>query len=79
MTSYCAELARVHKALQALIKIGLDEKEIEQGYDSKGAISMINAPDYGLIDMTTAEGDLVKAIKMSCQNSPTSHLSTDKL
>ena len=24
---------------------------------------MINAPDYGLVDMTAVEGDLVKAIK----------------
>ena len=62
MTFYCTELARVQE-LQALIKIGLNKKEIEQGCNNKRAVDMINAPDYGLVDMTAAEGDLIKAIK----------------
>ena len=63
MTSYRAELAGIHKLLEALVETNLNEKEIELGCDNEGAVDKSNSPEQSLDDMTAAEGDLVKAIK----------------
>ena len=77
MTSYWAELAGLHKVLLALIETDLNEKVIELWCDSESAVDVLNNLENRLVDMTAAEGDIVKATKEllpQCPNIAIKHI-----